>query len=330
MSSPNQPSTPNRHAINPVLWTAFGVCLLCTIGLGFAFSSLSSSSHTSSQSQNLEANPTQFPPLIIDHQRLNKERRLQQSEARLGSVEQELNHLYAVVRRANLAQFPSTANEARPDLVILNAEVTFAADEVLPASGIRGFTAAGEPLFAACNEGIEELLKAIRRQSIPLEEARRNPSPARFQKYRENCGNALPLLLQHGLVDSTGRWSKPYAPVLFEILNRYRWAHITHARLPARLQLAPYEYELLMRWRIEDPDAFPIAERRKFIHQASSEISDFDPVLAETLLDNEGKTESEAIENLRELSEKHPENQNYRQRYLRALQRQEQATSRSQ
>lgn len=318
MSSPNLPHDP--QSIDPVLWTAFAVSLLCIITLGFVFSSTTTSSHTAANLDTIPADPTRFASFTIDTQRLNKERQQQQSEARLGSVEQELTHLYSVVRRANLAQFPPQANESRTDPVVLNAELTFAADDVLPASGVRGFTAAGEPLFAACNEGIEELLKAIRLQSIPLDEARSNPSSERFQQYRENCGNALPTLIQHGLIDPKGRWAKPFAPALFEILNRFRWAHIIHARLPARLQLAPYEYELLMRWRIEDPDAFTRAERRDFIRQAASELNDFDPILAEVLLDNETKSHSQALEHLRELSEKHPENQKYRQRYQRALQ----------
>ncbi len=314
------PSPPEQHPIHPILWTAFGLCLTCVVVVGVLLATNASTDNSNSPTDIANSNPTRFAPLTIDTARLLRERREQQSEAQLGEVDRELSHLYSVVIRANQAQFPPQDSQTQPDPVLLAAEVTFAADEVLPASGVRGFTAAGEPIFAACNEGIEELLKAIRIKNVSLAEAKENPPLARFKKYRENCGNALPMLLQHGLVTPDGRWAKPYAATLFDILNRYRWAHIAHARLPARLQLAPYEYELLMRWRIEDPDAFSTNERKQFIAQAAAEIRDYDSLLAETLLENESKDRTQAVEHLRNLSEKHPTNQNYRRRYQRALQ----------
>ncbi len=318
MSSSQLP--PEQHSIHPSLWTAFGVCLACIVLLGVAFSKTSTTSHSNSHAVSANSDPIRFAPLLIDLPRLKRERREQQSEAQLGEVERELTHLYSVVRQANTAQFPQQDSQTQTDLVLLMAEITFAADEVLPASGVRGFTAAGEPIFTACNEGIEELLKAIRVNNVSLEEAKTNPPPARFQNYRENCGNALPMLLQHGLVTTDGRWAKPDASTIFDILNRYRWAHITHARLPARLQLAQYEYELLMRWRIEDPHAFSKDERQRFISQAAAEIRDYDATLAKTLLENESKDRTQALENLHDLSENHPTNEDYRRRYQRALQ----------
>lgn len=318
MSSSQSPTEP--HPIHPVLWIAFGICLACIVLLGVAFSTTKTTNHSNSYADSANSDPTRFEPLTIDSARLKRERREQQSEAQLGTVDKELSHLYSVIRQANSAQFPPQNGQNQTDQILLAAEVTFAADEVLPASGVRGFTAVGEPIFAACNEGIEELLKAIRINNVSLDEAKENPPPARFQKYRENCGNAFPMLLQHGLVTTDGRWAKPYASTIFDILNRYRWAHIAHARLPARLQLSPYEYELLMRWRIEDPDAFSRGERQKFITQAAAEIRDYDAPLAEVLLSNEGNDRLQALEHLRELSEKHPTNQNYHRRYLRALQ----------
>ncbi|MBA2662956.1 MAG: hypothetical protein H0U74_11715 [Bradymonadaceae bacterium] len=310
-------SPPDPPTIHPVLWVSFALCALIIVVLFVAFTHTTSTPHARLK-EPARYEPLLFAPLEVDARQLAIERDRHHGEARLDAVGEDLAHLHQIVRKANLSQFPSADEQAPPDALQMQAELVFAADEVLPATGVRGFIAAGEPIFEACNEGLEQLLQALRLANLPLAEARTNPPHRRFQKYRENCGNALPSLLEHGLVSATGQWLKPYGPAIFEILNRFRWAHIAHARLPARLQLSPYEYRLMMRWRIEDPDAFPLQARREFLSQATELFPDYDSALAEALLDVEGKDKTFATERMRALHLQYPNNAEYLRR-LRAL-----------
>lgn len=313
---PHDARSPTPASLHPSLLLAFAICGALVVGLFFIIGPGRPTAPVVTSGPHFD-DPTQFAPLSIDEQRLARERHRHHGPVTLDRARPALERLYEAVYRAHRHQFPTVEGEVRASVVELEAALVFAADEVLPATGMPGFVVAGEPIFEACQEAIDELLLAIHRRSITLDQARTDPPLPRFARYRDNCGNALPMLLDHGLVTPDGRWARPYAPKLFEILNRLRWANILHARLPARLQITPYEYELLMRWRIEEPKAFPITKRRAFLREAATYLPHYDVVLAEALLDIEGQDTSFAVDRIRKIVEEHPEVPEYKLRLER-------------
>ncbi|MFU8806496.1 MAG: hypothetical protein ACNA8W_21980 [Bradymonadaceae bacterium] len=310
---------PKPASLDAPLIVAFAICLAINVGLYFVFIGLPASVDIAPE----ETGPEQtyrFGAMKIDAQRLARARDQHQGEARLDRNPEEIAYLHALVREANAMQFPTEPPVTPAEVEQLERKIIFAANEVIPATGLPGFTAAGEPIFKACLTGLEELLLAIRRGSVDLTQARKSPPERRFQAYRENCGNALDMLLGYGLITEDASWRQAHGPTIFEILLRFRWAHMIHAHIPVRAQLPRYEYEILARWRVEDPYAFPSSQRHRFLSELTSMVPDYDVPLANARIEAEGREWPEIIAIFQKLTEEHPNNRHYAS-ILRAIEK---------
>lgn len=302
---------PKLQPIDPVLIVAFALCAVLIGGLYFVMIAPSGGGETVSE----ESGPEQsyrFRAMTIDRARLAAARDQRQGEAHLERAPQEIARLQELVREANLMQFPADPPLTGEAVDKIEREIIYAANEVIPATGFPGFVTAGESMFEACLQGLEELLLAVRRGNVEMERARQDPPTPRFKTYRENCGNALDILIEHGLVTPEGRWRQAHGPTIFELLMRFRWAHMIHTHMAARVQLPRYEYELLLRWRVEDPYAFPASQRRIFLQELATMLPDYDTALAEARIDAEGKEWPEIIRIFEQLTENYPGNRQYR------------------
>ena len=214
-----------------------------------------------------------FEPLVVDTDRLLQERKQRAKGIDSERAGKNLDRLRATAREANAMSFGSPSQVERKTT---SKTLSILADEIIPAYGYDGLIYSAEPLFIECRKGLEERLEAIRRGQISAEKASSAPPEETFAAYRNNCGNVLPVLLEQGLVTSEGEWTSESGPAIFDVLNRYRWAHIIDDRRPALKQLTPYEQEILMRWRIEDAEAFETSERWRFLEQAENLLDDYD------------------------------------------------------
>ncbi len=207
--------------------------------------------------------PLAFPTIEIDQKRLDGERDDKYGEARSNLEQSPPEEFLKVVRKVNRQQFIDDAAKRRKTA----ERLSYLANEVIPTTGYKGFMAAGQPVFDECRKGLEDLLEAVRSGDLELSEAKSDPAPEQFGLYRTNCGGLLPTLLERGLVDQDGYWAQPVelSKTIFEILQRLRWANIIHSRRPPMMQLTDYERELLMRWRIEDPDAYGREKKEEFL-----------------------------------------------------------------
>jgi hypothetical protein len=207
--------------------------------------------------------PLAFPAIDIDQKRLDGERTEKYAEARSNLEKSPPEEFLEVVRKVNRQQFTNDVAKRRETA----ERLSYLANEVIPKTGYEGFMAAGQPVFDKCRKGLEELLEAVRSGELELSEARSDPAPGQFGRYRTNCGRLLPTLIERGLVDQQGYWTKPVelSQTIFDILQRLRWANIIHSRRPPMMQLTEYERELLMRWRIEDPDAYGRDKKEEFL-----------------------------------------------------------------
>jgi hypothetical protein len=205
-----------------------------------------------------------FEPLRVDTDRLLEERRERSRDVDPDREKESLAQLREVAREANEMSFGSPSQLERRTTA---KKLSILADQVIPAYGYDGFIYSAKPLFIECGKGLEELLEAIRRGQLTVEDAQ-NPPADTFERYRRNCGNVLPLLVEQGLVTSEGEWTTESGPAIFDVLNRYRWAHLIDDRRRAITQLTPYEREILMRWRIEEAEAFEPSERWEYLNRA--------------------------------------------------------------
>lgn len=266
------PESPSKApGIGPALWAGLLLCL--ALGVGILFYAQGSSPDLSEVSEASFA----FQPLRADTSRIESERtRLRGTKTYDTESIEALRELY---RDANRAQFGT------PDVAVLQElqkGMAFQAEEALLDTDVGGFIAAGRPIFEACEEGLAALLSDIQSQKISLDDAQRNPPEQAYEAYRRNCGNVLPFLRQTNLVDAQAKWTDPDSgPAVFGVLSRYRWAHLIDLRARPMAQLTPAERELLMRWRVEDTQAYPTAKRREFLKQADAELEGYPALLAE-------------------------------------------------
>jgi hypothetical protein len=311
MTHPNPTPPPAPSSLDRALILAFIICLVLNLAAYFLVFAPPRIDRVAGEDEGPEQS-YRFAPLSIDEARLQQARDQRHGAARPDRVVDEIARLQARVRAANLLQFPGEDPVTAEQVERIEREIFYLANEVLPGTGLPGFVVSGESLFTACQEGLEELLLALRRGNLDLDRARRDPPSPRFDAYRENCGNALEMLVDHGLVTPDGRWRQAHGPRIFEVLMRFRWAHIIHSHLPARAQLSRYEYELLLRWRVEDPYAFPASQRRQFLEELKAILPDYDTNLAQARIDAEGREWSEIIAIFEALAQAHPSNRLYK------------------
>lgn len=251
----------------------------------------------------------QFPALLVDADRLDRARRDHYASPDLSSVTDEVASLRELIVRANNAQFPPHDPDQIIDPVEMEAELQFLTDEIISVTGPRGFASVGDPHFQSCRQGLEDLLGALQSGNLPLSQAVEDPPAERFTAYREHCGNLLPVLLDHSLVNSDGTWAREFAPDLVEILQRYRFASLAHSRHATNRQLSSYEVELFARWRIEDPEAFGPTERTRFLSESRNLLpADYDHHLARARII---ATQVGPHNAFSELARQHPDNPLY-------------------
>jgi hypothetical protein len=214
----------------------------------------------------------QFSKLEIDHKKLEDQRHKKYAKANLQDVQSEWQELLATARKANQAQFGEVGREEQ---LTLSAEMRVWANEVLLGSGLDSFVVTGEPIFRECNGAVDELLGAIRRGELTVEEAKTDPPADTFGTYRANCGNLLPTLLARGLVTDGGKWTSEDAPVIVDILSRYRWAHIIHDQKDPWAQLTREGARAFSRWRVEQASGYSLAQRRQFLDKLVSQFPDY-------------------------------------------------------
>ena len=256
-----------------------------------------------------------FPPLEVIPQHLKRARQDHYDEPDLSSVAEEVERLRSFVQKANIAQFEELSQANAEAYQELDHGLRLMADEVLPATGVTGFQSLGEPIFESCNSGLNDLLESVQRGEITIAEASEDP-PEHFSDYRENCGNLLPILLERRLVSPDGTWNHKFGSELVDIIQRYRWADLIHTRHPTSRQISPYELAIFYRWRIEDPEAFTIAERRRFIAEARRSFPvDYDVELAAARLDVADHDLDSAMQRMAALSLEHPDSTLYNALY---------------
>ena len=204
----------------------------------------------------------------IDAERLREARAAKYGGVDLAPHAQEVAELRDAVRSSHELQFrPAAPSETRNAMVIN----LYAANEVLAATNLEGFMLAGTDVFEQCLEALDELRAAVKSGNLAIEKARVDPGPD-FQKYRQNCGNALPTLIDTKIMRPNGDWVDPrVGPVMFDIINRLRWASILDLRKPPQQQLTNYEYELLTRWRASN-ELFPVDKRIEWVQEAASHV----------------------------------------------------------
>jgi len=208
--------------------------------------------------------PLEFRPIAVDHPRLDRQRQDRSANLQTAGEEAPIEELLTHVRRLNGLQFDEATRDRQTKLA---EKISYLANDVIEITGYDAFIAAGRPLFERCRTGLQSLLADVRSGDVSLETARTDPDPDAYGDYRRNCGNLLPTLLERGLIDGEGRWTRPrdLKKTIVDILQRYRWANIIRTRRPPLEQLTEYERRLLMRWRIEDSDAYSLRERRNYL-----------------------------------------------------------------
>ena len=276
MAHPTTDTDPSGLA--PVMWLG----ALISLGFGIAFFWLA----TYEKEEPKPDHPMAFVPLTVDHDRLEAERNRKYGEAREALEAEPATKYVDLVRKMNRAHFSSTGSGK---LRKLGRKLSYMANEIIPRTGYDAFVAAGDPVFEECATGLERLLDAVRSGSIDLETAKSKPDAETFAAYRDNCGNLLPTLVKRNLVDAKGEWAPPadVSKAVFDLLQRYRWATIIRSRRPALLQLTEYGRLVLMRWRIESPDAYGMSKRRSFAQRLVDDpdiLPDYDATLAKAKL----------------------------------------------
>lgn len=211
-----------------------------------------------------------FEKIRIDTARLDRERQKLAVDA--SRAAQKVADLQNAVRAANLAQFGvSTLSPQQHE-----AAVQFTADEAAVAfpEGYDRFVSLGDDLYHTCLSALGRLQDELKAGKVTYEQAATAVVPG-HEVYAETCGNALKPLTDLGLVDEKGQWVDPTnGPVILEILNRLRFAHIIELRKSPTSLLTPYEREILYTWRASNPKISAV-ERLKYLDQAEREIRGF-------------------------------------------------------
>jgi hypothetical protein len=245
----------------------------------------------------------QFAELEVERQKLASQRQQKYADADLQSVQAEWQELIAAAREANLAQFGGATEEEQ---LTLSTKVRVWANEVLLGSGFGSFAVAGEPLFRECDAGLDELLGAVQRGELTIEDAKHNPPADTYSAYRANCGKLLPTLVERGLVSEDGEWSTKDAPLIVDILSRYRWAHIIHDQKDPWAQLTREGARGFARWRVEQASGYTLAQRRNFLDKLVMQFPDYNATFTAGVLAYQAEDYDTALTHFEKLAEAQP------------------------
>lgn len=170
-------------------------------------------------------------------------------------------------RAANMLQFTDPTPkelEEMSKLLALRAD-----DAITEVRGAHNFILIGEPIFEECSKALDGLLTDIIEGRVSMEDARTGALSDAHDIYKRNCGHAIPQLLESRLITEDGEWVRPqYGPVVFDILQRYRFAAQISLRVHYTDSLSPADYRELTRWRLLVPEAFSPAERVQNLSRA--------------------------------------------------------------
>ena len=102
-----------------------------------------------------------------------------------------------------------------------------------------------------------------------------------------------------------------HAPVMVELivelLQRYRWASLAARMQPPASLIAPIEWQALSRWRVLDPDAFPVERRIYLASLVSADVLGQEPQLVMARLELERGRREQAITLLQRLLARQPQ-----------------------
>ncbi len=290
---------------------------LCLIATGFAvWNRLSVDPMELRQQAHIESG-LEFPPLIVDDDRLHESRQTFYRDADIELIIDEIDELRAIYHQVNDFQFPQHGTVDSLEVLATGQLLEEQVEAILPVLGPRGFEPVARPHFDACTDGLEDLSEAIRSGSIPFSQAAEDPPADRFQAYRHNCGRLLPTLYRHGLIDDEGHWAQPHSLQIVDVIQRYRWAALVRGSYPAYRLISPYEMEIFYRWRIEHDQSLTPAQRLDLLDEARPFLPDhYDYELTEVRLRAASTDDhDEILDRFLSLADDHPDHHYYHQVY---------------
>ncbi len=252
----------------------------------------------------------EFPELEIDADELADARRNFAGDTNLELLDEELDKLFDTAIDMNKAQFGDDVREVERTGIQLLEKLGYRANDVVVATGPKGFQVAADPLFENCQLGLDELLGAIRAGELELAEAIDAPPDEQFEAYRRYCGDLLPLLVNRNIIDENAEFTHPDAMALIDVFQRYRWVHyMIGDKYPLHMMLSPTELEVFFRWRIEDPNAFSPEQRHQFLQDALPYLpSEYPAPLAEARIDASTlDDDDEILQRFDQLVDQHPD-----------------------
>ncbi|AWV89333.1 hypothetical protein [Bradymonas sediminis] len=276
------------------LAVTFGVCVLLAAAVGFLMLP---------GKNNISARNFTFEALDIDAKRLEKERDEKYKSVQLDQVPDEWAQFLNTAREVNRFDFVSPGAAAEASTI---EKLSYYSNELVPATGYEGFLAATIPLRDACSEGLDTLRKALGAGDVTLEQALSDPPADRFGQYRDNCGNLLAMLVERGLVDKTGAWTSSDAPLVTDILSRYRAAHLLKDQYSPWLLLTSYETEIFARWRVEQAAGYSDAKRLQYLSEIPSLLPHYNVDFARGVLAYQAKDIAGALKAFETLHQRDP------------------------
>src|SRR5690554_646305 len=286
---------PEHSGSHTTLLIAFGVCALLAAGIGF---------WRLPGPNTISAASFEFKALHIDARKLQAQRDEKFKSVQLDQVAEDWARFIQTARVLN--QFDFTSPDPADEAATLE-KLGYYSNEIIPATGYEGFVAATLPLRDACAQGLDTLRKALGAGKIDLQLALNDPPPAQFAQYRDNCGNQLTMLIERGLISEAGAWTSEDAPLIADILARYRWAHLLKDQYSPWLLLTPYEVELFARWRIEQAAGYSPEKRRAFLAEVGELLPDYNVDFALGVLAYQENDIAGALQHFEKLAKNYPD-----------------------
>lgn len=285
----------NRSARSSSLIIAFLICALLLAGIWL---------WRRPDTGDVDAADFEFQAIKIDADKLQTQRDEKFKSVRLDRVTKDWQSLLTAARDVNRLDFNSPGQAQKAAAI---EKLGYLTNEIIPATGYEGFVAASLPLRDECRAGLDALREALEAGDLELHEAKVDPPAQRFAKYRANCGNQLPMLLKRGLLNDQGAWTTTNAPIIADILGRYRWAHLVRDQYSPWLLLTPYEIEIFARWRIEQAKGYSTEKRLKFIAEIVRFLPDYNADFARGILAYKENNIPESLNYFEILAKNNPE-----------------------
>lgn len=261
-----------------------------------------------------------WPALTIDREALDASRAKQRADwnrdasHRDLSERKEVQDLLEVVKLINDHQFATHPIPSRT-MESLEHDLTIALSGILEVIKPEEFIHLGGPIFEKCEEGLAIVQREIAAGTITLEQAIEDADFERHELYRKHCGNMLQEFKKRGLIDARGQWVHENAAQLGTVLERYRWAHLLHLYVEPLAQLTELERTIFVRWRVEDPEAFDLPTRRRFVPDLYRYLPTYPKGVPEAMLSYEAGERKQAAEILSRYRNQAPDAPTYSAMY---------------